>query len=512
MKFIDRKKLGALLKWYRQEVGKDLIVVLVVNKEGLVFDSIRGYSEKALDEELIDNINLILKEVLRRIESDFRLGIFGAGTLDTARYRFIFMKAGDDQVLITVLNPLTNVDYIFPYAYVTAEKLARVFDGRSVSPVIPHMNMGSGANNIKSQSGAFKTIKAHSTEYAYKLILGGDGGVGKTSMVHRFVEGEFQTEYKATIGTSIMKKECKFEGLQSSIRFIIWDLAGQERFLKVRQSYINNAEAGFIVYDVTRRETFDHVRGWRDEIIKNANREIKLILVGNKVDLKEEREVSTAEGEALAKDLGLTFIETSAKTGESIEEAFRMLALYLIKGNITSDETYDIPSEKSQGSIEDKEKKSLTSPVSIKPMKDKKVPTKEEILTKFWGGLIKQIKKMRLRVPDLQEGMVFTYLISDDWGGIELNFFHENSKINLERINTLYKKRDSIEETFNNIAWHYSARWQWDIKEGRKNQRIFYKINKIGLRETERWSHLYNMMIDSMRCFITALESHLSAL
>ncbi|MBD3253710.1 MAG: GTP-binding protein [Candidatus Lokiarchaeota archaeon] len=180
-------------------------------------------------------------------------------------------------------------------------------------------------------------IKANAQEYAYKLILGGEGAVGKTSMVHRFVEDSFETDYKATIGTSIMKKECEFESLQSSVRFIIWDLAGQAQFQRVRQSYLANARAGILVYDVTRKNTYERVRDWYNEINSNT-KEISMILVGNKIDLVDEREVSPEEGKKLAEELNLSYIETSAKTGENIEDAFRMLALQLIKKDMKSEE------------------------------------------------------------------------------------------------------------------------------------------------------------------------------
>jgi Ras-related protein Rab-1A len=156
-------------------------------------------------------------------------------------------------------------------------------------------------------------------------------------MVHRFVEDSFQTDYKSTIGTSIMKKECEFEGLDSKVRFVIWDLAGQAQFKRVRQSYLSNAEAGILVYDVTRKDTFDSLDSWHKEI-KSVSPGISLILVGNKIDLTEDRVVSSEEGEELANNLSLSYIETSAKTGENINDAFKMLALQMIKKFIFTEE------------------------------------------------------------------------------------------------------------------------------------------------------------------------------
>jgi small GTP-binding protein len=328
---VDRKRLDALLKWYKQEVGKDLIAAIIVNREGLVMEAISGSSDdKAIDEEIVGGVSALVEPVLNRITEEFSSGAFGTGTFDTEEYRLIFCEAGPEAIFVTVLDSMGMVDPVFPYAYLAAEKIARIFDGRTVSPVIPKIITDRAARQIERKIDKIQKLKIKSGEYAFKLVLGGDGAVGKTSMVHRFVEDVFHVDYKSTIGTSIMKKECTFEGLESKVRFVIWDLAGQSQFKRVRQSYVANAEAGILVFDVTRKETYDNLKIWYDETVKEAPG-ITLILVGNKIDLTDSRQVSKEEGEELAKQLGLSYIETSAKTGENIEDAFRMLALNIIK-------------------------------------------------------------------------------------------------------------------------------------------------------------------------------------
>ena len=335
---VDRKKLNALLKWYRQEIGKDLIGALIVDREGLIMDSIAGSSEdKSIDEEIVGGVSALVEPVLNRITQEFSSGAFGTGTFDTENYRLIFCEAGSAAVFVTVLDSIAMVDPVFPYAYLTAEKIARIFDGRTVSPVIPKIISGRSTQVIERKIDKIQKIKIKSGEYAFKLILGGDGGVGKTSMVHRFVENEFDVDYKSTIGTSIMKKECEFDSLESKVRFVIWDLAGQSQFKRVRASYVANAEAGILVFDVTRRETYDNIKIWHGEIMESSPT-ITLILVGNKIDLVDSRAVSTQEGEEIAKKLGLSYIETSAKTGENIEDAFKMLALQIIKRFVVTEE------------------------------------------------------------------------------------------------------------------------------------------------------------------------------
>jgi len=336
---VDTKKLMALLQWYKQSLGEDLVAVLVVNRDGLIMDSLIGDSEKSIDEEIIGGVSALVEPVLTRITEEFSSGSFGTGTFDTEEYRFIFCESGPEAVLVTVLNSLSGVDAVFPYAYLAAEKIARIMDGRTVSPVIPKLVSGPGGHQIQRKMDKVQKLKIKSKEYAFKLILGGDGAVGKTSMVHRYVENDFAKDYKSTIGTSIMKKECSFKELDSTVRFVIWDLAGQAQFKLVRKSYLANAEAGILVYDVTNRASFENIdKNWYIEI-KKGSPNIALILVGNKIDLTENRVVSREEGESLAEKLQLIYIETSAKTGENINDTFKMLALQIIKKYI---ETQDI--------------------------------------------------------------------------------------------------------------------------------------------------------------------------
>ncbi|MFW9826240.1 MAG: GTP-binding protein [Candidatus Thorarchaeota archaeon] len=334
---VDRKKLDALLQWYKQEIGSNLIAILIVNREGLVMSALKGFSDTDVKEDVIAGVSALVEPVLTRITEEFSSGSFGTGTFDTEEHRFIFCEAGPEAIFVTVLKSIAMLDPIFPYAYLAAEKIARIFDGRPVSPVIPKLVSERGTRDLERKVDTLQKIKIESGEYAYKLILGGEGGVGKTSMVHRFVEDSFESDYKSTIGTSIMKKECEFKELESKVRFVIWDLAGQAQFKRVRQTYLANAEAGILVYDVTRQETFDHLEDWFNDI-KSISPKISLILVGNKIDLSEFRVISTEQGEKLAKKLNLSYTETSAKTGENINDAFNMLALQMIKGFLFTEE------------------------------------------------------------------------------------------------------------------------------------------------------------------------------
>lgn len=335
--YIDRNKLDALLRWYMQEVGKNLIAALIVNREGLMIDSITKSKSKEEDQKFIGAFSALVELILRKITQEFELGRFGAGTFDTDLYRFIFCEAGPELVFITVLDSEASVDPYFPYSYLAAEKVARIFDGRTVSPVIPKLRASPDQRLIRKKINQFQKIDTKAGDYIYKLILGGEEAVGKTSLVHRFVDNTFGVDYKPTIGTQIMKKEFHFKGLSSSIRFSIWDLGGQSQFKRVRKAYTEMSDAGMIVFDVTRRDTFDKIIEWHAEFTEKAPN-VLLILVGNKIDLEEARVVSRTEGIDLANKLGAPYMETSAKTGENVIDAFRVIALHLIQQYIQAED------------------------------------------------------------------------------------------------------------------------------------------------------------------------------
>ena len=179
---VDRSKLEAMLKWYKQEVGTNLIAAIIVNREGLVMSALKGESKAEIEEDVIGGVSALVEPVLTRITEEFSSGAFGTGTFDTEEHRIIFCEAGPDAIFVTVLDSIAMVDPIFPYAYLAAEKIARIFDGRTVSPVIPKFIDDLSIQNIERKIDKLQKIKVESGEYAYKLILGGEGGVGKTPL------------------------------------------------------------------------------------------------------------------------------------------------------------------------------------------------------------------------------------------------------------------------------------------------------------------------------------------
>ncbi len=174
-------------------------------------------------------------------------------------------------------------------------------------------------------------LSAMSAEFRYKIVMLGDGAVGKTAMTARFTQDHFDSDYKRTIGSDFAIKRLTLEDLDAQVTLQIWDLAGQPRFESVRQGFYRGARGGLLLYDVTRRRTFMNVENWKDEAFKNLQNEIPLVLVANKVDLKDSRVVSTEEGEKYAKKNGLIYVESSALTGENVEEAYSTLCKKMIE-------------------------------------------------------------------------------------------------------------------------------------------------------------------------------------
>ena len=144
----------------------------------------------------------------------------------------------------------------------------------------------------------------------YKIIFVGDAGVGKTTIINRINDNEFQSAYDATIGVDFWPKKINFRGNEITLQ--IWDTAGQERYRGLIPSYVRNSSIVFIVFDITNRKTFESIQKWI-ELIKSIEKNNILVLIGNKEDLKEKREVEKKEGEDLAKENEMSYFELSAK-------------------------------------------------------------------------------------------------------------------------------------------------------------------------------------------------------
>ncbi|XP_013408687.1 ras-related protein Rab6 isoform X3 [Lingula anatina] len=165
------------------------------------------------------------------------------------------------------------------------------------------------------------------TWHKARLCLLGNLGVGKTSLITRFMYDSFDNTYQATIGIDFLSKTMYLE--DRTIRLQLWDTAGQERFRSLIPSYIRDSSVAVVVYDITNANSFQQTSKWIDDVRTERGSDVIIMLVGNKTDLADKRQVSTEEGERKAKELNVMFIETSAKAGYNVKQLFRRVAAAL---------------------------------------------------------------------------------------------------------------------------------------------------------------------------------------
>jgi small GTP-binding protein domain len=162
------------------------------------------------------------------------------------------------------------------------------------------------------------------TPVQVKVVLLGDSGVGKSSIVLRFVADNFKADAEATIGASYMGKILQFN--EKMIKFNIWDTAGQERYHSLAKMYYRDANAAIMVYDITKKGSFEGLKRWHKELTEFGPKDIAILIAGNKEDLVEEEATSPEEAQAFARSIGALYKKTSAKTNYGVEQIFRDLA------------------------------------------------------------------------------------------------------------------------------------------------------------------------------------------
>ena len=173
-------------------------------------------------------------------------------------------------------------------------------------------------------------------DHLYKLIMVGDKGVGKTSLLERFAKDEdfvFSEEVPTTVGVDFRSKIIELDGETTKLQ--IWDTAGDERFRSITNAYFRGARGVLIVYDVTNRDSFNNVQPGHYKMAKDrAGDEIRIGMVGNKSDLSDKRAVTFGQGKELATDLGVLFMETSVKEGQNVADPFIQLVIDIRRGDL----------------------------------------------------------------------------------------------------------------------------------------------------------------------------------
>jgi Ras-related protein Rab-1A len=169
---------------------------------------------------------------------------------------------------------------------------------------------------------------ANTPNVLFKLLLIGDSGVGKSSLLHRFADDIYTDSYISTIGVDFKIKTMNVG--DKMVKLQIWDTAGQERFRTITSSYYRGAQGIIVVYDITDVDSFNNVKQWLSEIDRYASENVDKLLVGNKSDLEPNRQVTKAMAQEFADSLNVKCIETSAKESSHVDEAFRSMAFTIM--------------------------------------------------------------------------------------------------------------------------------------------------------------------------------------
>ena len=340
------------------EINKELIAVIVSDEDGYI---IAGEKRKDIDIEIVSFLTAVVNPILERIRKEFTFKKFGTASFDTEDNRLLFVSVDEATTLSFVLEQMSSVDKLAPYAYFLAEKIAQILtavEGDLIQLTIPNFEyeaeLSKSSDRLKNQ--IYQSKLDHGGMYRFKFIIIGDHEVGKTSIIRRFVENKFLADYRTTIGLNIMSHN--FEAFGNKINLWLWDIGAQQYFKRFRKTYYNGAQAAFIVFDLTSQETFENLKNWHNELKEFIeNKDLPIIIVGNKNDLTEQRVISYQDGVKLASDLSdlsslsdssilsefsdlsdlskdiktkISYIETSALTGDNVEYAFRLISYHFM--------------------------------------------------------------------------------------------------------------------------------------------------------------------------------------
>jgi Ras-related protein Rab-6A len=210
--------------------------------------------------------------------------------------------------------------------------------------VVKRMSSSASIGNAPSSSlrRSSTGLASSNLKNKFKVVVLGDVMVGKTSFIARYLYGNFNAQYQATIGIDFLSTSVSLP--DRTLRLQIWDTAGQERFRSLIPSYIRDCAIAFVLYDISERTSFNSVKEWVSRIRTEGGDHVIIVLCGNKSDIAEtNRAVTTEEGENMAKEMGALFFETSAKTGDNVKSSFNRAAAELPKDEPVISETGTTP-------------------------------------------------------------------------------------------------------------------------------------------------------------------------
>ena len=344
------ENLRILLKNF-VESRDDIIVAFLYSNQGLLMTKYGKLDSTAKDEKETEDVygafTALVENLLNKISLEYEIGHYGTGSFETENNRIIYLEAGSDAILLLICDYETNLNKLFPIAYLVVEKIAQLledsFDFKFNTLEIPDLNIhetfslgldkfsiNEPKTIINGVTTAHQFRKPKKIEKLFKLIVLGSAAVGKTTLVNQFLKKEDVIDYRPTLGISISTQQFHVQGFKDDIiKFLVYDLAGQSFFKRVRHEYYQGANCAFIVYDVTKRETFDEaIDFWLEDAQKKLGN-VPFVLIGNKIDLEDQREITKEEGLEKAKKLKSFFIETSALKNINVQDTFKIIGIGL---------------------------------------------------------------------------------------------------------------------------------------------------------------------------------------
>ncbi|MBD3227469.1 MAG: GTP-binding protein [Candidatus Lokiarchaeota archaeon] len=314
--------LDDLLKNLLKQVP-ELLGVLVVDLDGLI---IAQQSVKEIREDMIGAVMSVVEQTMERIKK-FTETSYGSARFDTNDFQLFYVELGGSNpaLFILVADPYSDLERVIPYSYIIAEKVSKILNFQDVSINLPDFNHNGNNNIIDIKNNS------HSNEFTnLKILLIGHKEVGKSTLQNIYVNGNISEEYKPTIGVSYIRKKFSITS-DNKLQLHLFDISGLRSFAKIRKYYYPKADAVIILFDYSRKETLEDINEWIEEakfFINNSG--IPYFLVGNKVDLIQERDDLRKKAKRLAVQYDCSFFEISSVTGQGIDELFTQLISNLL--------------------------------------------------------------------------------------------------------------------------------------------------------------------------------------
>jgi len=318
------KRLTEILKNYFKEFD-GILGVAICDRDGFIIASEFKEGNEDESDSVIGAISAILDNYIDRIKSEFGSQGSFFNITSTGDRKFAYCSHGPQSILTTVADQSISDISLKVYSEHIAGKVELILEGNEeVSPKIPEIIKALA----RTRDGALPKL---SGEYSNKVILTGDYQVGKTSLIKRFVENSFGKDYISTMGVQISKKTVNLTD-KNIMNFIIWDIGGQSfQMAPYRSKFYSGANAAFIIVDRTRPGNLKSVEKWYNDIKKSIPKNIPIVIVGNKSDLTDQLVISEDDIREVANEFGFHYILTSAKTGESVNDAFLYIAYRVIE-------------------------------------------------------------------------------------------------------------------------------------------------------------------------------------